>query len=164
MTASVAGRRAVHLATLDDLAAEVERVVAADARGRLVAAGGWTAGQVLQHLGRVLEFSLDGFPFTVPWPTRLVCTLLKWVSWTWLIRIAFRPGHALPSETLRPDPDVTVPAAADYLLGQLRRVGRGEVMARPSPYEGRITHTQWVAAHLRHAEMHLGFLRYGECA
>ena len=34
-------------------------------------------------------------------------------------------------------------------------------MRQPSPFEGRITHDQWVYGHLRHAELHLSFIQLG---
>ncbi len=159
---SQAERRSLRLATLADLSAEVNCVVRAAERGELRTTGNWTAGQILQHVGKLMHFSLDGFPFAVPWPTRLVCRALKWVSWPYLIRLAFRPGREIPAAAaaLRPDDEVTLADAAAFLLGQVGRIQGGERITRPSPWEGPISHEQWVEAHLRHAEMHLSFLQF----
>jgi hypothetical protein len=145
---------------MDDLAAEVERVVAAEAAGRVRPLGNWSAAQVLQHLGRLIEFSLDGFPFRYPWHLRLGARLIRLISWRWLLALAFRPGFRNPPQAaaLEPDPAVTLDEAAGYLRRQLARIRAGERMTRPSPAEGPITHEQWVLAHLRHAELHLSFL------
>lgn len=160
-TATVAERRPLQLHSIRELEDEVNRIVQSSERGRVRTTGDWTAGQILQHVGRLLEFSLDGFPFRAPWPTRLICTVMKWLSWPLLLRLAFRPGHRLPAAALEPSPAVTVGEAAAYLLGQLARVQRGQAMVQPSPFEGHISHAQWVKAHLRHAELHFSFIHYG---
>lgn len=155
-------RRSLRLATLADLTAEVNRVVRAAESGGLRTTGNWAAGQILQHVGKLMRFSLDGFPFAVPWPTRLLCRVLKWVSWPYLIRLAFRPGREIPAgaAALRPDDEVTVADAAAFLLGQVARIQGGERLTRPSPWEGPISHEQWVEAHLRHAKLHLSFIQF----
>src|SRR5262245_13762660 len=58
-----AQRRAVALASFDELAREVERVERAsrpDGEGLRVT-GNWSAGQILEHLGKTIEKSMDGF-------------------------------------------------------------------------------------------------------
>jgi hypothetical protein len=145
---------------MDDLATEVERVVAAAAAGKVQPLGNWSAAQVLQHVGRLMEFSLDGFPFLYPWHQRFVVRLIRLVSWRLLLALAFRPGFRNPPQAaaLEPDPQVTLQEAADYLRKQLGRIRAGEQMNKPSPAEGPISHEQWILAHLRHAELHLSFL------
>ncbi len=70
-----AHRRAVHLDTIDDLAAEVERLVEAAASGHVQSFAKWSTAQALWHVGRMIEFSFDGFPFRyrrgVKWLTLL---------------------------------------------------------------------------------------------
>jgi hypothetical protein len=129
---------------LDELAAEVERIVAADSRGDLITTGQWSAGQILQHNSLLIQFSLDGFPFGVSWPTQLLCRLLKAISWKWLVRQAFRRGRQMPSPALRPDDQISVPRGAAILLEQLGRIRRGEQMTQSSPFEGKLTHDQWI--------------------
>lgn len=155
-------RRELHFNSIEELTEEVKRIVEHDERGDAHTTGNWSVGQIFQHVGKVVACSFDGFPFTVPWHTRLFCKVVAWVSWRYLLRLAFRPGHKMPDESLRPDPGVTARDGAAYLLGQLERIQRGEKMRQPSPYEGPLTHEQSVEVHLRHAELHLGFIRYGE--
>ena len=159
-TRTVVGRRVLHFDTIDDLLAEVGGVVEASKAGQVRPLGNWSAAQVLQHLGRMVEFSFDGFPFVYPFWLRVVCRLMRLVSWRWLVAIAFRPGFRNPASAapLEPDPDVTLDTAAEYLRGQLERIQKGQRMTQPSPAEGPVTHEQWVYAHLRHAELHLSFL------
>jgi hypothetical protein len=62
-TRRVAHRRRVRLPTIDDLVAEVERLSVAGAAGRVRPLGNWSPAQVLGHLGRLIEMSIDGFPY-----------------------------------------------------------------------------------------------------
>jgi len=157
-------RRTIHLHSLDDLAAEAERIVAAAEAGRARTVGNWSPAQILQHVGRLIEFSLDGFPFRYGWKQALPARLLGLVSWRWLLALAFRPGFKNPpqAQALEPDPTVTLAAAADHLRGQLARIKRGERMQATSPTGEHPTQEQWVEAHLRHAELHFSFVAITE--
>jgi hypothetical protein len=157
---SVAARRQVHLRTVADLAAEVERVAEAAAASRLRTLGSWSAAQILWHLGRLMEFSFDGFPFRYPWPVRWPARLLRVLSWRWLLALAFRPGFRNPpvAEAVEPPPAVSLAEAVRYVRGQLERISSGERMAAANPSMGPLSHEQWVEVHLRHAELHLSFL------
>jgi hypothetical protein len=156
----IAQRRPVCLQTLEDLVAEVDRIVTAAAAGKVRPLGNWTAAQALWHLGKLMELSFDGFPFRYrrapPWLTRL----LRRVSWRWLIALAFRPGFHNPPEAavLEPDPSLSLDAAASYLRQQIARIQNGERMTQESSVEGSYSHDQWVYIHLRHAELHLRLL------
>ncbi len=145
---------------MDALAAEVDRVLSAAAAGKVRSLGNWSPAQVFQHIGRLIEFSFDGFPFRYEWPIRWASRLLRLISWRWLLTLAFRPGFRNPSQAavLEPDPAVDLEHAAEYLQRQIGRIRGGERMTQPSPAEGRLSHSQWVQVHLRHAELHLSFL------
>ena len=160
-TRAVAGRRVLHLDTLDDLSQEVNRVIAATAAGRVRPLGNWSSAQVLWHLGRLIEFSVDGFPFRYNWALRAACRILSTVSWRWCINLAFRPGFRNPrgAQALEPDPSVSLEAAATFLREQIARIPRGARMTQPSPTGERVSHEQWIYVHLRHAELHLSFLQ-----
>jgi hypothetical protein len=159
-TGSVPGRRAVRLRTVEELAAEMERVAAAAAAGKVRALGNWSPAQVLWHISRLIEFSFDGFPFRYRRGIRWLTLLLRAVAWRWLIRMALRPGFGNPpyAAALEPDPAVTLDDAAAYLRRQLSRIRAGEHMTQEATVEGPYLHEQWLYIHLRHAELHLSFL------
>jgi hypothetical protein len=159
-TRSVTGRRAVRLESFDDLLADADRIVAATESGRARTVGNWSPAQILQHVGRLIEFSLDGFPFRYSRWLRWQVRLVRLVSYRLLINLAFRAGFRNPTyaASLEPDPAVTLAEAAAYLRAQVDRVRKGERMTRPSPADGPTTHKQWVYAHLRHAELHFSFV------
>ena len=159
-TRSAAARRPVHLRTVADLAAEVERVAEAAAASRVRTLGNWSAAQILWHLGRLLEFSFGGFPYRYPWAVRWPARLLRVLSWRWLLALAFRPGFRNPAvaAALEPQPAVSLAEAVRYVCGQLERISAGERMTAANPSMGPLSHEQWVEVHLRHAELHLSFL------
>lgn len=47
------------------------------------------------------------------------------------------------------------------LRRQIQRVQDGERFTQASPIFGKLSHEQWVNLHLKHAELHLGFLDPG---
>jgi hypothetical protein len=153
-------RRVVHLRSLVDLRAEAERIAAAAAAGRVRTLGNWSPAQVLWHIGKLIELSFDGFSWRYRrgpvWLTKLV----RFLSWRWLIWLAFRPGFQNPPEAavLEPAATLSMADACSYLNLQLDRIDRGERMTQSSSVEGPYTHEQWVYIHLRHAELHLSFL------
>jgi hypothetical protein len=96
------------------------------------------------------------------WPavSAAVCRRRTEVGRRWLIALAFRPGFTNPREAaaLEPVPSVSLTVAAAYLRQQIARIRRGEQMTQACAVEGPYSHEQWVYIHLRHAELHLGFL------
>jgi len=155
-----ATRRPVPLRNLDDLLAEVDHLEAAQAAGAVRALGRWSAAQAVWHLARFLAFSIDGFPFRYPWYWRRASRALGWLSWRALLAAAFRPGFCNPPAAagVEPPPSLQWPEAAAYFREQARRLAGGARMTRRSPTGELPTHDQWLEAHLRHAELHLGFL------
>jgi hypothetical protein len=155
-------RRSLRLETVDDLATEVERIVAASHAGRVRTTGRWTPGQIFEHVAKLIEFSYDGFPFRASLPIRAAAHVAKWLAWKRFVAWALQPGYRLPANerALLPDAGADCAAAANRLRAAIARIRAGEPICQPSPFEGRLTHDQWVYAHLRHAELHLSFIEF----
>lgn len=149
--------RPLHFGTLAELRREVERLAAAGRAGTLRATGEWSPGQILQHLSRPIRFAIDGYPFRAPWLIRTFGPMLKkrYTSRT------MPSGIRLPKSAAPMMPDASVPTeeGASQLLAALDRLDSGERMTHASPVFGPMTHEEWVQLHLRHAELHLGYLR-----
>lgn len=154
-------REIVRLQSLADLDAEALRIEKCAASGLVRPLGNWTAAQVFQHLGIFVKGSLDGFGFEYPWHVRALSQLIGRISWRWLMRLAFRAGFKNPAvaRSVEPDPSVELHTAGEFLRCQIRRVHDEEKMNQPSPTGERLTHEQWIDCHLRHAELHLSFLK-----
>jgi hypothetical protein len=154
-TGKVRERRALRFESIDQMMAEVDRLVKAERTGRLRPLGNWTLGQVLGHLAAWVEYSFTGPPLKPPW-------LVKW-----LLRLrkkAFlygpmRAGVKIPGVTggtLATNP-LPVEAALDRLRRALDRL-KSEAPTCPNVIFGPLTHEEWIALNLRHAELHLSFL------
>jgi hypothetical protein len=163
-TGRVPNRRAVRLQTIEGLRAEVERVVAAVAAGRVRPLGNWSPAQVFWHLGQLIALSFDGFSWRYRRGPQWLTRTFRFLAWRWMIRLALRPGFRNPPEAAGVEPAATVTweEAVAHLRGQIERIRRGERMTQESAVEGPYTHEQWVYIHLRHAELHLSFLAIEE--
>jgi len=66
-------RRFLAIQSISEFRREIEGLNEAHRQGHLKAVGNWSLDQCCQHLGRWIEFSIDGFPFRYPWRFRLLC-------------------------------------------------------------------------------------------
>jgi hypothetical protein len=155
-TAKLPARRVLHFDSLDEMLAEVDRLVEAERQERLKRLGNWRLGQTLGHLASWTEYGYDGYPpLRVPFFIRWMLRLLK----RHLLYKPMRAGATIPGVpggTLATDP---VPL--DEALARLRRVTerlKREAPPVPSWALGKLTHEESIAITLRHAELHLGFL------
>src|SRR5215475_2871324 len=105
---TVLQRRILILPSLNTLREEVEHLRAVEEAGDLQAAGNWSLDQCCQHLGRWVQFSIDGFAFQYPWPYRLLGRLMRLVSWRGLVHLALRPGFVNPPSVKAVEPDACI--------------------------------------------------------
>ena len=154
-TGAVAGRRILRFESIDQVLADVDRLVEAERAGRLRRLGNWTLGQTLGHLAGWAEYGYTGFPLKVPFFIRWILRLRKQK----FLYGPMRAGVKIPrleGGTLATDPMTT-----EEGLGRFRRVMerlKKETPTVPSPVFGQLTHQESIALSLRHAELHLGFL------
>lgn len=140
---------------------ELARIEAAHRSGTLRQTGFWTPGENLDHVAKVWEFSLDGFP-----PEARVSFFIRILAR--LVKSRMTSGKTLP-------PGAKIPKGGGYMLPRtgcpfdkgldrlrklLERLDRGEQMTVPSPAFGRMTHDEWMRLNLAHAQLHLGFIAY----
>lgn len=155
-TRKVQTRRTLRFGTLDDLSAEVDRLAEADRAGRLTALGNWTLGQAFGHLSTWINYCYNGFPFKTPLVLRLVLKPFK-------RRFLYKPmpaGVRLPK--VAGGTYATEPLSLDEGLaryrGSIERLRR-EAPTQPSMAFGKMTHDEWIAMQLRHAENHMSFFK-----
>jgi hypothetical protein len=116
--------------------------------------GKWSLGQMATHLAILVEMSVRGFPWYVPWPLTLP---FRWFALGGILRRKQfgaglqGPKFAMPPETVedRAGLDRLVAAFAEF---------DAATRVYPSPLFGSLTHEQWREVHLWHAEHHLSFL------
>lgn len=153
-TGKVAGRRVLHFDSIDQLLAEVDRLVAAERAGRLKRLGNWTLGQTLGHLATWDEFSYTGVPLKPPFFIRWILRFQK----NKFLRGPMPAGVKIPNVqggTLGTEPILLDEGLARHTK-VLQRL-KVEAPTLPSPIFGKMTHAEVIALTLRHAELHLGF-------
>ena len=154
-TRKVADHRTLRFESLDQLMAEVERLAEAERAGQLRRLGNWTLGQTVGHLASWAEYSYTGAPLKVPFFIKWFLRLRKKT----FLYSPMRAGVKIPGVaggTL-----ATEPMPLDEALGRYRRALerlKVEPPASPNVIFGHLTHAEWTALQLRHAELHLGFL------
>ena len=154
-TKKAPGRRILRFESIDEALAEVDRLVDAEHAGRLKRVGNWTLGQALGHLAAWVEYSYTGAPLKVPFFIKWILRLQKRKFLYEPMRTGARiPG--IPGGTL-----ATEPMPLDEAEGRYRRALERLKSRAPTalnPIFGVLTHNEWIALHLRHAEGHLGFM------
>lgn len=157
-----AQRRALSFKSMNDLGAELDRIEAAHRAGTLRTTGNWSAGQILQHVGKFMRYPIDGFPpGKPPWLLRVLVQMIFKRRATQGapppagIRLKGRVDYLLP------DDSVSFDAGMALLREQMARIARGERFKHPSPLFGDLTHEDWTRMQLGHASLHLGFFQLG---
>jgi hypothetical protein len=157
-TSRVTGRRQLRFSNFDECLAEVDRLVAADSSGRIVRVGNWTLGQTLGHLAAWCDYGFDGVPLKPPLFVKVVMRMMK----KKMLRGPMRAGVKIPrvdGGTLGTEMVSTEDAVQRYRRAVARL--RASAPDRPNIIFGRLTHDEWIQLNLRHAELHLSFLRAG---
>ena len=150
--AQTAARRDLDFATIDDVLADLDRLE----RGPHTTIGGWSGGQIFEHLARFVDCSLDGFPMTLPLWMRLFGRMMKGK----FLKGKMPTGIKLKGESADafiPGPTAWEDGIAHYRKS-LHRL-KTEPQRHASPFFGALTHAEWDLLHRRHAELHLSFIQ-----
>lgn len=153
---SRAERRKLRFHSIDELQAEIDRLIAAERAGTLRRTGNWTLGQIFGHLATWLNYAYEGYPMKVPFFIR------------WLIRMKLKSylrdgmpaGVRIPkveAGTYGVEPLETEEGARRFRKALLR-LKSDEPAPYDSPAFGRLNRDERIALNLRHAELHLGFV------
>ncbi|NOZ40887.1 MAG: DUF1569 domain-containing protein [Planctomycetes bacterium] len=150
-----APRREITFATLDEVVADAERLVAANA----TTTGNWSLGQILEHLAVVMDKTIDGSENTPPLPIRLIG---RWFLKKRFLRNGMPAGYQLKGgiakEFLPEETDSQ--QALEHLRQAVQRLkNHKEDIAHP--FFGPLTHEEYVGINCRHAELHLSFVKEG---
>lgn len=151
-TSKVKERRSLRFGRLTDLVSDVEQF-----EGRARSTGNWTPAQVVDHVSRVIQCSLDGFP--APNASILIRGVAKMMRSS-VLNKPMRAGlkYQEKFDFFDPPADVTWEDATTRLKRAIARIDKGEKMPHRSPVLGFLEHEEWIQFHCRHAEMHFSFL------
>ena len=145
------GRRTLRFANLDEVMAEVDRLL----RGPHVAVGNWSLGQMCGHLAGAIRASVEGIPFKAPWIVRK--TVGKLAKRRVFATGVLPDGVNLPAE-FHPRPDLDARAEAEALRATIGQFAAATGPMAAHPIFGPLTHEEWARFHAIHAAHHLGFL------
>ncbi|MBY0310937.1 MAG: DUF1569 domain-containing protein [Phycisphaerales bacterium] len=157
-TAKSPGHRTLRFRSLDEALIEAERLAVADAVGTLVRTGNWTLGQIFSHVASFMNYPYDGYPPELPTPPWLVRVLLKMMKGKFLGGKLPR-GYKIPK--LPGGTAGVLDLPTDRALAMLRAaIARLEAAppSVPNPVFGPLSHEEWKALHLRHMELHFGYV------
>ena len=156
MSKAATERRVLRFSTLEELRAEVTRLIDADRIGKLRSTGNWSLGQSLGHLASWIDYAFDGVP--VP-PPRIVGWFVKiLIGKRAFIEKPMRVGLRIPrvaGGTFGIEP-MSLDDGARKFTDALNRFERS-VPTAPHPFFGLMTRDEWNAMQFRHAELHLSF-------
>lgn len=148
-------RRTLHFTSIDNVLAEADRLVEAACAGQVSYAGRWTLATILNHLAIWAEFAYNGLPLKIPLLLRLLVRPFKGR----ILKGAMPSGRRLPNVpggTLGIEEIPLGKAHQRLQIAFLRLKNDPPILAHP--LLGKLTHPQWIALHLRHAELHLSFV------
>lgn len=152
-TKKVTGRREVRYQTVDDILADAEQL----ARGEVVTLGNWSFGQILEHIARVMRGGIEGVPITVPWWIKPILRMMKGKILRDLPPAGYRLRPAA-RQALVPPADTTVERGLQLLREAMRR-WKEDPTRQPSPFLGKLTNEEWDLLQMRHAELHMSFVK-----
>jgi len=156
-TAKVTDRRHLQFNSIDDVLADIDRIVAAEKAGTLRHTGNWTPGQAMGHVAAWINYGYEGFPMKAPpWPIRVI---LKFIVKGYLKK-GMRPGVKIPGTkdgTYGTDQLSTEEGAA-RLRAALLRLKNGEPARFVSPGFGPMSEADRIKLTVRHAQLHLSFM------
>lgn len=153
-TRRVRGRRRLRFRDFDEMLTDVRQLQYAPHRQL----GNWSLAQIVKHLGRVMHGSIDGSrePAQFPLLSRIAG---RFFLRPFLLNVAvpagIRPPAAVRSEFMFDHAEFD--ESLGWLESGVERLGK-EPHRVVHPLLGRLTPTQWNKFHMRHSEMHLGFI------
>jgi len=148
-------RRDLTFTTLDEVVADAERAVAANA----TTTGNWSLGQILEHLAVVMDKTIDGPKNTPPLPIRLIG---RWFLKKRFLRNGMSPGFQLKggiAKEFLPDETDSQQALEHLRQATLRLKNHTDDIRHP--FFGPMTHEEYVGINCRHSELHMSFVKEG---
>src|SRR5262245_31553962 len=125
-------RRKLRFATVDELLAEVDRIVQADHAGTIRRLGNWTPGQIMGHIAAWVNYGFEGYPTRrPPWFIRFI---LRRMGKKYL-RDGMPAGRRIPgveNGTTGIEP-LTTADGAQRLRAAFKRLESGEPLTYDSP-------------------------------
>jgi Protein of unknown function (DUF1569) len=149
-------RRTLHFTTIEEILRDAEKLASAERKGNLRKLGNWTLGQSCGHLAAWINYGFDGTPVKVPWLLRLIARPVR----KKYIYKPMNPGGRLPKVAGGTLAIEALPSDEGLArLGLACNRLKVDTPKLPNPIFGKLKPDEWRNLHMRHAELHLSFLR-----
>ena len=148
-------RRSLKFDSLDEVLKDAELLVNAE---QVVSAGTWNLAQTLMHLAIGMRMSMESGINT---KRSLMLQIMGPIIKRRILKRGMKPGYQLPEKMARllvPKENTKLTSAWDALQGQAKRMKECQKFYA-HPVFGELTREEWLKLTLRHAELHLSFLR-----
>jgi len=149
-----APRRELHFDSMQQVLDDAESVTSQPHE----TTGNWSSGQIITHVGELIDVSLHGTDAKMPLPLRVMGRLLR----PWLLSRPIKPGLTIPKAMrpkFTPPPDVPLDQAMERFRVLCKQANEPGTMTHRSPLLGPMSHDDWVKMHCRHAELHFSFIQ-----
>lgn len=153
-TKTVKNRRQVSYRSYNDILADAETLAARDVK----TLGNWSYAQILEHLAAGMDASIDGVPFSAPLPMRIIG---KYFLKSRFLNKSLPSGYQIPKTAEKeflPAETATVEGGLAHLRRAIERC-QNEPSRCAHPLFGRLSREEWDTFNLRHAELHMSFVR-----
>ena len=148
----VAGRRELQFSKLSDVLEDAREVTQGNPR----VLGNWSPGQIMMHLARAMDASIDGVEWKMSWIKRLIGQYLFKRK---ILEGGMPAGYQLPAPVAERlvASETTTEAGLMALESAIQRL-EGTSERKPHGFFGPMDADEWTQLHLRHAELHLSFI------
>ena len=149
-------RRKLKFTSIDDITTDAGKLAQAERNKKLRQLGNWTLGQACGHIAAWIDYGFDGTPAKFSWFVRMLAQQAKKIY----------PGTVEPRRKASPHPGRN---PRDRPLDHRRWTQspqtppsarlKASTPTRTHFIFGRLKPDEWKNIHMRHAELHLSFLR-----
>ena len=149
-------RRPLRFSSIDEAIAEARRITALAQSGKIQYLGNWDASQILNHLAGWAEHAFTPNPVHAPWLIKLLVRPLK----NRFLNKGLPSGRHIPK--IPEGTTHTEKGPVDQALARFEKAFTNlqtEIPTQPSPVFGRMTQEEYIKLNLRHAELHMGFIK-----
>jgi hypothetical protein len=143
-------RRSLKFGSLFEVMPEVNRLL----QGHRTV-GGWSLGQVLNHLASGIILSMDGFPDPAPW---IIRRTIGPIARRQIFQKGRMPDGVKLPKKYEPKPGVDARAEAEALRAAIQLFGTHGGPWAEHPLLGPLSQDQWEKFHTMHSAHHLGFV------
>lgn len=157
-TKTVNGHRTLRFKSAADVLNDAEKLAAAERAGTLRHLGNWSLGTAFNHLAAWIDYEYDGYPKEFKVPPRILCFIARVFMKKRFLYSPMPRGWKIPK--IETGTFATQETGLEEGLSTLRRSWQrleSTPCTVPHPIFGPLTHEEWIAMHLRHAELHLGY-------